>query len=150
MKTIIGLGVLSFLASLTFLAFLLGRTALMDNFYGTDLIYPIVGFIASWVVFLSCASFVMIRRARKKVNLWPAERRMYSLTTAKMAIVLYDLIERGAMSVKELQNNPEFLAILYEYLDYKKNGGRDEVIPGELRALFRTVATDISVAGKEK
>ena len=75
---------------------------------------------------------------------------MYSLTTAKMAIVLYDLIERGAMSVKELQNNPEFLAILYEYLDYKKNGGRDEVIPGELRALFRTVATDISVAGKEK
>lgn len=150
MKTIIGLGILSFLASLVFVAVLIGRSALHDNFDDTDLTYPLAGLTASWIIFLSCASFAMTLRAQKKAGLWPAERRMYSLSTAKMSIILYDLMEHGLLSVRELQNNPEFLALFSEYLAYKKNGGKDDALPGELLNLFREVAIDISAAGKEK
>lgn len=150
MKTIICFGVISFLASLAFAAVLIGRSALHDNFDGTDLIYPMAGLTASWIIFLSCASFAMIRRARKKVSLWPIEKRMHFLTTAKMTLVIYDIIDRGLLSVRELQNDPKFLALFHEYLAYKKSGGKDDALPEELLNLFREVATDISAAGKEK
>lgn len=150
MKTIIGLGVLSFLASLISLSVLLGRTTIFDRLDGTDLTYPMFGLTVSWIMFISCSGFVMIRRARKKVSLWPVERRMYSLVTTKMVFIIYDLLDREVISVRELQNNPEFLAILYEYLDYKKSGGRDNALPHELLTLFREVVTDISAIGKGK
>ena len=149
MKKIIGLGILSFLSCFVFVFLLIGRTVIFDSLEGTHLIYPMVGLTVSWIIFLSCIGFVLIRRARKKVNLWPVEKRMYSLTNTKLSITLYDLLDNGDIPITELQNNPEFLAILYEYLDYKKNGGADRALPRELIALLREVTTDISLSKKK-